>query len=576
MTRIGNFLRRWLAVVALMVALPAQAQQAAWVQIEARPTLAQAEDRARAYAGQFENVVGYRLASGWYAIALGPYQPALADSELARLRSARAIPGDSYISDGGIYRDQFWPVGAEGAGRPNFVVPPEPTTPVAAPPPIAADESPAEARAAERNLTRPEREELQRALQAGGFYRSRIDGSFGPGTRRSMSAWQAAQGFETTGILTTKQRAALLGEYRDAIGTLGLVRVVDAKAGIEITLPLDEVAFAEYEAPFARYEGDEAQVLLISQSGDADTLRGLYDVIQTLEIVPLAGDRNFGRGRFQIDGANARIITRIEAVLTSDGVKGFALVWPADDAMRRGLALEAMQASFTPVDGVVLPDSAGTLSEQSPDLLAGLQIRKPEVSASGFFVDGSGTVLTAASVVQSCSRITLDGETEAEVSVSDSNLNAALLVPKSSLVPIAFGRIRAELPRLNSEIAVAGYSYGGVLGVPTISFGTIEDVRGLNGEEPLARLALSVRPGDAGGPVLDTAGGVLGMLLPRADDQTQTLPDEVQFAADNTAIASFLAEQGISLVDPAPTDPLAPEDIALIGADMTVLVECWN
>jgi len=39
-------------------------------------TLAEAQERARGYAARFDNVAGFRLNSGWYALALGPYDVA--------------------------------------------------------------------------------------------------------------------------------------------------------------------------------------------------------------------------------------------------------------------------------------------------------------------------------------------------------------------------------------------------------------------------------------------------------------------------------------------------------------------
>ncbi|TAG08687.1 MAG: peptidoglycan-binding protein, partial [Rhodobacterales bacterium] len=62
-----------LLILTLMpVAGPARAQEAnVWVQIEAQPDLAGAEDRARAYAARFPETSGFRLRSGWYAIVLG-------------------------------------------------------------------------------------------------------------------------------------------------------------------------------------------------------------------------------------------------------------------------------------------------------------------------------------------------------------------------------------------------------------------------------------------------------------------------------------------------------------------------
>ena len=136
----------------------AQDQQQVWVQIEARPTLPQALARARAYDNAVRNVTGYRLRTGWYAIALGPYSAPFAEAELARLRAERAIPPDSFIADGGEFVERFWP------DQPLVTILPETVTP----PPVLADETPAQARAGERALSEDDRIELQRALQWAG------------------------------------------------------------------------------------------------------------------------------------------------------------------------------------------------------------------------------------------------------------------------------------------------------------------------------------------------------------------------------------------------------------------------
>ena len=82
---------------------------------------------------------------------------------------------------------------------------------------------------------------------------------------------------------------------------LGLERVVDRATGIALRLPTKVVDFARYAPPFAHFDpvGDlDARVLLISQSGDRTTLNGLYDVMQTLEIVPETGPRSLERDGF--------------------------------------------------------------------------------------------------------------------------------------------------------------------------------------------------------------------------------------------------------------------------------------
>lgn len=559
--------RLFAVLLAVFMALPAWAQNQVWLQIEARPNQVQAEERARDYASQLDNVVGFRLGSGWFAIALGPYDAARAPSELSRLRIAGAVPRDAFIADGSAFGERFWPDGALPVAE----------TPVAPlPDPVASDETPAEARASERLLSRPQREQLQVALRWEGFYNSSIDGAFGPGTRRAMGAWQAANGFENTGILTSAQRVALLGAYNDALNSLAMAPVFDSRAGIEIDMPTGLVGFDRYEAPFAHYTAstdDAVQVLLISQAGDATSFASLYEVLQSLRVIPLDGDRRRNRTSFSIVGANDEIVSEAYAEFANGEIKGFVLTWPAGDEKRRSLAVAAMRDSFAPVRGQVLPDDAGQGFDQRTDLLAGLEIRRPDAALSGFFVDRNGAVLTAAGPVGSCDRITLGEDTEMTLAAQADGL--ALLEPRQNLAPIAVARLASSAPRLNADVAVAGFSFGGALGAPSVTFGTLDDVRGLNGEDTRQRLTLNAAPGDTGGPILTEAGAVLGVLLPR-DDTGRQLPDGVQFGANVPSIAEFLGQAGISAAAADATDALAPEDLTRLAADFTVLVNCWN
>ena len=79
-----------------------------WVQIEARPNEASALERAADYAARLADVNGFRLNSGWYAVTLGPYSAADAQATLGQLRASRAIPADSFISDGANFRERFF------------------------------------------------------------------------------------------------------------------------------------------------------------------------------------------------------------------------------------------------------------------------------------------------------------------------------------------------------------------------------------------------------------------------------------------------------------------------------------
>ena len=96
----------------VLVAQAAIAQERVFIQIEAQPSLTQAEAALRGYASRLDNVNGFSLGGGWYGIALGPYQPDSAQALLRSLRGNGLIPRDSYLAASTEYNDQFWPVGA--------------------------------------------------------------------------------------------------------------------------------------------------------------------------------------------------------------------------------------------------------------------------------------------------------------------------------------------------------------------------------------------------------------------------------------------------------------------------------
>lgn len=558
---------RLIAAVFVTLFLAGAAHAQSWVQIEAQRGTNSALERAQAYANILDDVNAFRTGSNWNAIALGPFATEDdARRRLLELRAQRLVPSDSFVSDGATFRERIFGTGVA-------VVIEEEPAPVLEP----GEETPAQARAGERGLTREDRALLQTALRFEGFYNSIIDADFGPATRRAMSAWQAANGFEATGIMTTLQRRDLIEGYQSVISSMGIAPVVDEAAGIEIELPAALVDFDRYEAPFAHYEpitGDGVKVVLISLTGDATTLAAYFDIMQMLEAVPTEGERNLGRESFTIEGRNDSIQSHTYARRAGNAVKGFSLVWPAGDDKRFRLALDAMKASFRTTDSV-LPDGMGS-GIQDIDLLAGLEIRRPEKSGSGFYIANDGSVLTTTDAVRACRRVTLDDDVEADVVAEYAPLGLALLRPRDALAPLSVARLAADQPRLQSDVAVSGYPFGGLLSAPTLTFGTLVDVKGLDGDPQLQRLSIDSAPGDMGGPVLAGSGAVIGMLLDQSDDGTRQLPGDVAFAADAPALVDFLFENGVT---PATQDigtPIPPEDLTVLATDMTVLVSCWN
>jgi len=120
-----------------------------------------------------------------------------------------------------------------------------------------------------------------------------------------------------------------------------------------------------------------------------------------------------------------------------------------------------------------------------------------------------------------------------------------------------------------------GWCYGGRRGAPAVTFGQRAEVRGLNGEPQRKRLAVNARDGDAGGPVVDAGGAVLGMLLPSGTGQRQ-LPQGVGLATNADTILQMLQSAGISAASTSDSAQIPPEQLSSRASGMTVLVSCWD
>jgi S1-C subfamily serine protease len=601
-TRAGRqFLTMGVALGALCLGWGASAQEQRWLQLEAHRELAAALEAAGTYAGNVGNIAGFELPGAWYAISVGPFDSDTDAFALRRqLRAEGRIPADAFVSNGANYLAQVFPEGADGAVlvQAQAVTAPEPVAepvpepapePVAAPEPapvvVAApepepepEETPRQAQANERNLTRDDRAAIQTALQWFGFYPAAIDAAFGPGTRRSITDWQSANGFDGTGFLTRRQLAQLLGTYQSEVETLGLQLVRDEASGIELELPLGLIEFDRYESPFVHFrakDGSGVQVLLLSQAGNQATLFGLYEIMQSLDVIPLEGPRERRQNGFTITGRSDTARAHSFATFRNGQIKGFTVLWTpqADDQIAR--VLPSMEASLTTFGGT-LPDSAGQASTVARGaLLAGLSVRRPAYSRTGFYIDATGTVLTSADAVAQCGRVTLDEAYDARIVARDDVLNVAVLKPDTPLVPLAFAQFGGDAT-LGTNVTIAGFSFEDALTRPVLTFGRVEDLSGLNGETNQLRLQASVRAGDLGGPVFGPNGAVLGLLTGQPEDATRQLPPEVNFAAPAPAIRAFLSANNISSGTLRDDVVMPTETLTRVAGDLSVLVSCWK
>lgn len=153
-------------------------------------------------SGDTVSVYGELQVSGTWRFKPFSADGSFSESSFSRPVVAHSVNGPSARGSISVTR----PVAATAA-PPPAAEPPAEAPPAIQPQPQAAVIAPPEP--AEPPLSRNERMTIQRQLGLLGFYKSGIDGDFGPGTRKAIAAFQRAARLESTGYLTDDTVALL-------------------------------------------------------------------------------------------------------------------------------------------------------------------------------------------------------------------------------------------------------------------------------------------------------------------------------------------------------------------------------
>ena len=565
--------------------------QYVWIQVEARPDLKSAMNRIKVYRTKISNVVGFEIEGGWFGITLGPYKSHIADALLAEFKEKGLIPPDSFVARRVTYGSQFYTprtsspqlITEQSLNQAEIKTTTQVVTQIAIATKTATELELSDAekleitKISENALTFDEKKYLQRALAWANHYQGAIDGLYGPETRQAMLDWQIKNRYPHTGFMAPAERSLLLNKYTPVISKLNLVQISNLRAGITLLVPRGILGPAKYEAPFVRFEATDnsnTQIILISQAGDATRLKALFEVIQTLDIVPKGGILNLGEAGFSIETSNNELFTTGFAKLIDGKIKGAILVWPSEDEARRLRLKAQIFDSFGSLGGV-LPEAEFFETGLLPkDLISGLKIRQPIFARSGVFLNAEGVVLTANRDLELCGSIELGFGTQAKVKAFNSHL--AVLTPMEKISPPGITSFQLGPLKAPRRITAGGYSFGGSLGAPTLTRGLLQELGDLSGNDKISRLQIDTLPGDAGGPIYDSGGNVIGILLPKSAETERQLPNNVNFSANWNLISSLLNEANISIS--LTEDKPHPDLISLSDAakNTIALITCWE
>ncbi len=177
-----------------------------------------------------------------------------------------------------------------------------------------------------------------------------------------------------------------------------------------------------------------------------------------------------------------------------------------------------------------------------------------------------GAIVTNHHVIDGCSRLRVNG-TAAQLRGSDVRSDLALLGVD---LPGPSASLRAQRTAVGEPVAVAGYPLRGLLSGFNMTTGTLSSLSGIGGDTRLLQITAPVQPGNSGGPMLDSAGNLMGVVVSKLNairlaKITGDIPQNVNFAihANVLRVSSHRCGRRVRKfwLWPAPSPQAGPHDV---------------
>ncbi len=142
-------------------------------------------------------------------------------------------------------------------------------------------------------------------------------------------------------------------------------------------------------------------------------------------------------------------------------------------------------------------------------------------SGTGFFISKAGHIITNEHVVRGCKSVKIRGAvapTHAEVIKTDNEIDLALLRTKTIPPRIAPIRSARDEIRIGEKLLVIGYpKKHGQTGISKLTHSKVKGLKGPLGGDQWVQFEDSARQGNSGGPLLDSSGNVIGVVMGKAE-----------------------------------------------------------
>ncbi len=208
---------------------------------------------------------------------------------------------------------------------------------------------------------------------------------------------------------------------------------------------------------------------------------------------------------------------------------------------------------------------------------------KPVSTGTGFFINASGQVLTAAHVTEDCAILEAKHDEVAllgHVVASSHLVDLAVLetgTPAEHTLPLRKG---GEIV-LGEPVVNVGYPLQPILSTsPNLTRGNISSRGALEGSLGQFQFSAPIQPGSSGGPVVSDKGELLGVTQSTLNVsrliQQGVVPQNVNFALNGKYVAMFLQKHQIMFSEIAPTGPGDSQKGNELALSSTLRLSCYQ
>lgn len=209
----------------------------------------------------------------------------------------------------------------------------------------------------------------------------------------------------------------------------------------------------------------------------------------------------------------------------------------------------------------------------------------PDTSASthtfgtGFFISAEGIILTNDHVVAGCrSLATRDGK---HLQVLSRAATSDLALLKADFAPASVAIFRlGPSPKIGDAVVAFGFPLPGILSSGgNVTTGVLSAASGVQNDPRFVQISAPVQPGNSGGPLFDSSGHVIGVVVAKLDAlrvarATGDLPQNVNFAVHWAHVRAFLDEEGIRYRKELSKRTASTGDTAAMAVRISVSLDC--